>query len=127
MQKKGLPILRVALSGRKINSTILAYRLITVSYHQFNYLNEVYVMSNGYQPLTVNALFAQLLELKQAGKGDALVLLSQDDEWNWFRAIDKSQISIINDEDKGDIADLMHSDLLDTIGGLEDKEVIVLG
>lgn len=84
-------------------------------------------MSNGYQPLTVNALFAQLLELKQAGKGDALVLLSQDDEWNWFRAIDKSQISIINDEDKGDIADLMHSDLLDTIGGLEDKEVIVLG
>lgn len=84
-------------------------------------------MSNGYQSLTVNALFAQLLELKQAGKGDALVLLSQDDEWNWFRAIDKSQISIINDEDKGDIADLMHSDLLDTIGGLEDKEVIVLG
>ena len=84
-------------------------------------------MSNGYQPLTVNALFAQLVELKQAGKGDALVLLSQDDEWNWFRAIDKSQISIINDEDKDDIADLMYSDLLDTIGGLEDKEVIVLG
>jgi hypothetical protein len=84
-------------------------------------------MSNGYQPLTVNALFAQLLELKQAGKGDALVLLSQDDEWNWFRAIDKSQVTIINDEDKGDIADLMHSHLLDTIGGIEDKEVIVLG
>jgi hypothetical protein len=47
-------------------------------------------MSNGYQPLTVNVLLAQLLALKQAGKGDALVLLSQDDEWNWFRAIDKS-------------------------------------
>lgn len=84
-------------------------------------------MSNGYQPLTVNSLFAQLLALKQAGKGDALVLLSQDDEWNWFRAIDKSQVTMINDEDKGDIADLMHSDLLDTIGGIEDKEVIVLG
>lgn len=84
-------------------------------------------MSNGYQPLTVNALFAQLLELKQAGKGEALVLLSQDDEWNWFRVIDKSQVTIINDEDKGDIADLMHSDLLDTIGGIKDKDVIVLG
>lgn len=84
-------------------------------------------MSNGYQPLTVNALFAQLLELKQAGKGDALVLLSQDDEWNWFRAIDKSQISIINDEDKGDIADLMDGCNLEVIGGIEDKEVIVLG
>jgi hypothetical protein len=84
-------------------------------------------MSNGYQPLTVNVLLAQLLELKQAGKGDALVLLSQDDEWNWFRAIDKSQISIINDEDKGDIADLMHTYALDAIGGIKDKDVIVLG
>lgn len=84
-------------------------------------------MSNGYQPLTVNALFAQLLELKQAGKGDALVLLSEDDEWNWFRAIDKSQVTIINDEDKSDIADLMDGCNLEAIGGIEDKEVIVLG
>lgn len=84
-------------------------------------------MSNGYQPLTVNSLFAQLLALKQAGKGDALVLLSQDDEWNWFRAVDKSQIAIINDEDKSDIADLMDGCNLEVIGGLEDKDVIVLG
>lgn len=84
-------------------------------------------MSNGYQPLTVNVLLAQLLELKQAGKGDALVLLSQDDEWNWFRAIDKSQVTMINDEDKCDIADLMHSHLLDTIDGIKDKDVVVLG
>lgn len=84
-------------------------------------------MSNGYQPLTVNSLFAQLLALKQAGKGDALVLLSQDDEWNWFRAVDKSQIAIINDEDKSDIADLMDGCNLEVIGCLEDKDVIVLG
>ena len=84
-------------------------------------------MSDGYQPLTVNALFARLLELKQAGKGDALVLLSQDDEWNWFRTIDKSQITIADNEDKSDISDLMHHYLLDMIGGIKDKEVIVLG
>ena len=43
-----------------------------------------------YKPLTVNELLEQLLKLKQDGKGDALVLLSKDDEWNWFRTIDKS-------------------------------------
>ena len=84
-------------------------------------------MSDGYQPLTVNVLFAQLLALKQAGKGDALVLLSEDDEWNWFRPIDKFQITIINEEDKSDITDLMHTYTLDIIGGIENKEVIVLG
>ena len=84
-------------------------------------------MSNGYQPLTVNALFALLLELKQAGKGDALILLSEDDEWNWFRAIDKSQITIADDIDKSDISKLMHRHLLNQIGGIENKEVIVLG
>jgi hypothetical protein len=82
---------------------------------------------SGYKPLTVNELLEQLLKLKQDGKGNALVLLSQDDEWNWFRTIDKSQVTIINDEDKGDIADLMHTYALDTIGGIKDKDVVVLG
>lgn len=82
---------------------------------------------SGYKPLTVNELLEQLLKLKQDGKGNALVLLSQDDEWNWFRTIDKSQVTIINDEDKGDIADLMHHYLLDMIGGIKDKDVVVLG
>ena len=83
-------------------------------------------MSN-YQPLTVNELLEQLLKLKQDGKGDALVLLSKDDEWNWFRTIDKSQITIADSEDKGDIAYLMHHYLLDMIGGIKDKDVVVLG
>lgn len=82
---------------------------------------------SGYKPLTVNELLEQLLKLKQDGKGDALVLLSQDDEWNWFRAIDKSQITIADSEDKGDIADLMYPYVLEDIGGIKDKEVIVLG
>lgn len=82
---------------------------------------------SGYKPLTVNELLEQLLKLKQDGKGNALVLLSQDDEWNWFRTIDKSQVTIINDEDKGDIADLMYPYVLEDIGGIKDKEVIVLG
>ena len=82
---------------------------------------------SGYKPLTVNELLEQLLKLKQDGKGDALVLLSQDDEWNWFRTIDKSQITIADSEDKGDIADLMHHYLLDVIGGIKDKDVVVLG
>lgn len=82
---------------------------------------------SGYKPLTVNELLEQLLKLKQDGKGDALVLLSQDDEWNWFRTIDKSQITIADSEDKGDIADLMHNYLLDMIGGIKDKDVVVLG
>lgn len=80
-----------------------------------------------YKPLTVNELLEQLLKLKQDGKGDALVLLSKDDEWNWFRTIDKSQITIADSEDKGDIADLMHHYLLDMIGGIKNKEVVVLG
>lgn len=80
-----------------------------------------------YKPLTVNKLLEQLLKLKQDGKGDALVLLSKDDEWNWFRTIDKSQITIADSEDKGDIADLMHHYLLDMIGGIKDKDVVVLG
>ena len=84
-------------------------------------------MSDGYQPLTVNMLFAQLLKLKQAGKGDALVLLSEDDEWNWFCAIDASQITIADEIDKSDISKLMHRYLLDQIGGIENKEVVVLG
>ena len=83
-------------------------------------------MSN-YQPVTVNVLLAQLLKLKQNGKGDALVLLSQDDEWNWFRTIDKSQITIADSEDKDDIADLMYPYVLDDIGGIKDKDVVVLG
>ena len=83
-------------------------------------------MSN-YQPLTVNELLEQLLKLKQDGKGDALVLLSKDDEWNWFRTIDKSQITIADSEDKGDIADLMYSYVLEDIGGIKDKNVVVLG
>lgn len=82
---------------------------------------------SGYKPLTVNELLEQLLKLKQDGKGDALVLLSQDDEWNWFRTIDKSQITIADSEDKGDIADLMYPYVLEDIGGIKDKEVIVLG
>lgn len=82
---------------------------------------------SGYKPLTVNELLEQLLKLKKDGKGDALVLLSQDDEWNWFRTIDKSQITIADNEDKGDIADLMHHYLLDMIGGIKDKDVVVLG
>ncbi len=80
-----------------------------------------------YKPLTVNELLEQLLKLKQDGKGDALVLLSKDDEWNWFRTIDKSQITIADSADKGDIADLMHHYLLDMIGGIKDKDVVVLG
>ena len=80
-----------------------------------------------YKPLTVNELLEQLLKLKQDGKGDALVLLFKDDEWNWFRTIDKSQITITDSEDKGDIADLMHHYLLDMIGGIKDKDVVVLG
>ena len=80
-----------------------------------------------YKPLTVNELLEQLLKLKKDGKGDALVLLSQDDEWNWFRTIDKSQITIADNEDKGDIADLMHHYLLDMIGGIKNKDVVVLG
>lgn len=80
-----------------------------------------------YKPLTVNELLEQLLKLKQDGKGDALVLLSKDDEWNWFRTINKSQITIADSEDKGDIADLMHHYLLDMIGGIKNKEVVVLG
>lgn len=80
-----------------------------------------------YKPLTVNELLEQLLKLKQDGKGDALVLLSKDDEWNWFRTIDKSQITIADNEDKGDIADLMHHYLLDMIGGIKNKDVVVLG
>lgn len=82
---------------------------------------------SGYKPLTVNELLEQLLKLKKDGKGDALVLLSQDDEWNWFRTIDKSQITIADNEDKGDIADLMHHYLLDMIGGIKNKDVVVLG
>ena len=84
-------------------------------------------MMSQYKPLTVNELLEQLLKLKQDGKGDALVLLSKDDEWNWFRTIDKSQITIADSEDKGDIADLMHHYLLDMIGGIKDKDVVVLG
>lgn len=80
-----------------------------------------------YKPLTVNELLEQLLKLKQDGKGDALVLLSKDDEWNWFRTIDKSQITIADKQDKIDISDLMHNYLLDMIGGIKNKEVIVLG
>ena len=84
-------------------------------------------MMSQYKPLTVNELLEQLLKLKQDGKGDALVLLSKDDEWNWFRTIDKSQITIADSEDKGDIADLMHNYLLDMIGGIKNKDVVVLG
>lgn len=80
-----------------------------------------------YKPLTVNELLEQLLKLKKDGKGDALVLLSQDDEWNWFRTIDKSQITITDGDDKADIADLMHHYLLDVIGGIKNKDVVVLG
>ena len=80
-----------------------------------------------YKPLTVNELLEQLLKLKQDGKGDALVLLSKDDEWNWFRTIDKSQITTADNEDKDSIADLMYSYVLDDIGGIKDKEVVVLG
>lgn len=80
-----------------------------------------------YKPLTVNELLEQLLKLKQDGKGDALVLLSKDDEWNWFRTIDKSQITIADDDNKADIADLMYSYVLKDIGGIKDKDVVVLG
>lgn len=80
-----------------------------------------------YKPLTVNELLEQLLKLKQDGKGDALVLLSKDDEWNWIRTIDKSQITIADDDNKADIADLMYSYVLEDIGGIKDKDVVVLG
>lgn len=80
-----------------------------------------------YKPLTVNELLEQLLKLKQDGKGDALVLLSKDDEWNWFRTIDKSQITTADNEDKDSIADLMYPYVLDDIGGIKDKDVVVLG
>lgn len=80
-----------------------------------------------YKPLTVNELLEQLLKLKQDGKGDALVLLSKDDEWNWFRTIDKSQITTADNEDKDSIADLMYHYVLDDIGGIKDKDVVVLG
>lgn len=81
-----------------------------------------------YKPLTVNELLEQLLKLKQDGKGDALVLLSKDDEWNWFRTIDKSQIELIDDNtEKDGIAELMHHYVLNNIGGFKDKDVIVLG
>ena len=74
-----------------------------------------------YKPLTVNELLEQLLKLKQDGKGDALILLSKDDEWNWFRTIDKSQITIVDDEDKDDIVDLIRgSYVLKSIGGIKD-------
>ena len=81
-----------------------------------------------YKPLTVNELLEQLLKLKQDGKGDALVLLSKDDEWNRFRTIDKSQITIVDDKDKDDSADLiMCSYVLKSIGGIKNKDVVVLG
>lgn len=81
-----------------------------------------------YKPLTVNELLEQLLKLKKDGKGDALVLLSKDDEWNRFRTIDKSQITIVDDKDKDDIADLiMCSYVLKSIGGIKNKDVVVLG
>lgn len=84
-------------------------------------------MMSQYKPLTVNELLEQLLKLKQDGKGDALVLLSKDDEWNWFRTIDKSQITTADNEDKDSIADLMYPYVLDDIGGIKDKDVVVLG
>lgn len=84
-------------------------------------------MMSQYKPLTVNELLEQLLKLKQDGKGDALVLLSKDDEWNWIRTIDKSQITIADDDNKADIADLMYSYVLEDIGGIKDKDVVVLG
>lgn len=80
-----------------------------------------------YKPLTVNELLEQLLKLKQDGKGDALVLLSKDDEWNWFRTIDKSQITTAYSEDKDGIAGLMYSYVLDDIGGIKDKDIVILG
>lgn len=80
-----------------------------------------------YKPLTVNELLEQLLKLKQDGKGDALVLLSKDDEWNWFRTIDKSQITTADSEDKDGIAGLMYSYVLDDIGGIKDKDIVILG
>lgn len=49
--------------------------------------------------LTVKDLIKELKEADEAGFGDSEVLLSFDDEWNGFRNLWSSQITLINDDD----------------------------
>ena len=52
----------------------------------------------GHKVLTVKDLIKALKEADKEGFGDAEVLLSFDDEWNGFRRLWSSQVSLINDD-----------------------------
>lgn len=69
--------------------------------------------------LTVKDLIKELKEAEKEGFGDVEVLLSFDDEWNGFRRLWSSQITLVSNDNDDDPEELE--------GFPELKKCIILG